>query len=93
MTAELIFSERYELEPEQFVELTVWKLQRPLEGSNHPFKYSLAFVVKGECVLRYDNEQGKGDHKHLGNAEAMYNFTTLEKLQVDFWQDVNEWGK
>lgn len=27
-------------------------------------KYSLARVADGACVLRYDNEAGKGDHRH-----------------------------
>ena len=34
-------------------------------GSAHPFKYRLAFIVNGKCILRYDNERGKGDHRHM----------------------------
>lgn len=25
--------------------------------------------MDGNCVLRYDNEAGKGDHKHIGDDE------------------------
>ncbi|MCG5072158.1 toxin-antitoxin system TumE family protein [Paraburkholderia tagetis] len=46
----------------------------------HPYKYNLAYIVRGVCVLRYDNERGKGDHKHLGAAEMAYAFTTPEQL-------------
>jgi hypothetical protein len=43
------------------------------------------------CVLRYDNEAGKGDHKHLGGEEASYAFTTPAQLLADFWNDVDHW--
>ncbi|WP_425523050.1 toxin-antitoxin system TumE family protein [Xanthomonas citri] len=45
-------------------------------------------MVAGTCVLRYDNEAGKGDHKHVGAVERPYNFTTLDQLTDDFWADV-----
>jgi len=44
-------------------------------------------------VVRFDNEAGKGDHKHIGAVETTYAFTTLEKLVSDFWQAVEEWGR
>lgn len=46
-----------------FVEVMVWQLPEPLSGSTHSLKYRLACVVANECVLRYDNEAGKGDHR------------------------------
>jgi len=50
----------------------------------------LALVVKGECVMRYDNEAGKGDHKHIGDTEFDYEFTDIDQLLADFWNDVGE---
>jgi hypothetical protein len=44
-------------------------------------------------VLRFDNETGKGDHKHIGDKEAAYAFTTLEKLVADFWSEIEEWSR
>jgi hypothetical protein len=41
-------------------------------------------VVEGECVLRYDNEAGKGDHIHWADKDQSYNFTTPEQLLADF---------
>jgi hypothetical protein len=38
-----------------FAEIVVWEVPHPLEGSAHSYKYRLAFVVDGVCVLRYDN--------------------------------------
>jgi hypothetical protein len=71
-----------------FVESRVVRLPEPLEGSDHPYKYSLALVVAGECILRYDNKRGKGDHKHEGGLESDYVFTTLSQLLADFKADV-----
>lgn len=45
----------------------------------------------GRCVLRYDNETGKGDHKHIGKDEIHYEFTTPKALLDDFWNDVDTW--
>lgn len=73
-----------------FAELVVWKLPVSVSGSEHAFKYRLAFVVDGVCVLRYDNETGKGDHRHVGRRETSYLFTTPEKLLSDFWNDVEK---
>jgi hypothetical protein len=60
-------------------------------GSAHEFKYRLALVVNGVCALRYDNEAGKGDHRHFGGEEAPYVFTTPTQLLADFWNDVDRW--
>lgn len=43
----------------------------------------------GQCVLRYDNEAGKGDHKHLNGREFAYRFTSVQTLLIDFWRDVD----
>ncbi len=83
--------ERISLDDDNFVELVVWKLPDPVAGSGHNFKYRLALVNKNVCVMRYDNEAGKGDHKHLGEVEIDYAFNGLELLQRDFWDDVERW--
>jgi hypothetical protein len=91
MKARLILKERHQLRLDAFVELRVWQAPEPVRGSVHRFKYALAYVVAGNCVLRYDNEAGKGDHRHIGDAETPYGFTTPERLLADFWRDVDQW--
>jgi hypothetical protein len=88
MPATLIQKKRYDFADDRFVEVSLWELPAPLRGSAHPFKYRLALVVEGVCVLRYDNEAGKGDHKHLGDREVAYRFVDLDRLLDDFWADV-----
>lgn len=76
-----------------FAELVLWRLPRSLAGSVHQFKYRLAYVVDGVCVVRYDNEAGKGDHRHYGNKESSCKFSTPEKLIGDFQNDIARWNR
>jgi hypothetical protein len=93
MRAELLIDERHVLDPRAFVEIVVWRLPRPARGSGHQFKYRLALIVDGACVLRYDNETGKGDHRHVRDAEEPYSFTDPDALLADFWRDVEGWRR
>jgi hypothetical protein len=78
---------------EAFTELILWQLPKPVEGSTHGFKYRLAYVVRGDCDLRYDNEVGKGDHRHFGQKESVYKFSRLEQLVADFQRDIARWNR
>ena len=78
---------------EAFAELVLWKLPAPLPGSPHPFKYRLAYVVEGVCVLRYDNESGKGDHRHDSGKESGYAFAGPERLIAAFQADIARWNR
>jgi hypothetical protein len=89
--AVLILRERHQLRQAAFVELKIWRVTPPVRGSAHSYKYSLAYIVAGDCVLRYDNEAGKGDHKHFGSIETPYGFTTPDAVLADFWKDVDQW--
>jgi pyridoxal biosynthesis lyase PdxS len=91
MKAELLLKERHVIGPSRFIELKVWRVEQPVRGSAHDLKYSLVCIVNGACVLRYDNEAGKGDHKHVGDLEVVYSFTTAEQLLADFWNEVEVW--
>ena len=88
MGATLIEKSRKVIDEKTFFEVVLWHLPEPVPGSVHPFKYRLALVVNGECILRYDNERGKGDHRHIGGREEAIMFTTLEALFDDFQTDM-----
>lgn len=74
-----------------FIEVIVWRLPEPLNGSTHSFKYRLAYVVEDECVLSYDSESGKGDHRHMGGKETTYAFVSVDQLLDDFLAEVARW--
>ncbi len=63
-------------------------MPQPLPGSMHSYKYRLAFVVRGVCVLRYDNEAGKGDHRHCRGKEQAFEFESPEQLIEAFQRDI-----
>ena len=75
-----------------FAELVLWRVPKPVAGSVHSFKYRLAYVVDEVCVLRYDNEADKGDHRHIGGNESVYRFSTPERLLADFERDIARWN-
>ncbi len=72
------------------VEMTVWSVPSPVPPSQHAFKYRLVFVRDGQRVVGYDNERGKGDHKHMGGRESRYRFTDIDTLVSDFLRDVEK---
>jgi hypothetical protein len=37
--------------------------------------------------LRYDNERGKGDHRHAGSREGPYRFNSPRDWMRDFFAD------
>ena len=53
------------------VEMVVWRVPTPVPPSQHPFKYRLVFVRNGKRIVGYDNERGKGNHKHLHGQELL----------------------
>lgn len=73
------------------IQFVIWKLPIALLPCQHQFKYRLAYIVDGICVIRYDNERGKGDHKHINGQEERYLFSTPEQLIKDFRTDILKW--
>jgi hypothetical protein len=67
-------------------QIRVWRLPRPTRP--HGLKYSLFYGRPGERIVGYDNEAGKGDHRHYRDREEIYIFVSLERLIADFEADV-----
>lgn len=93
MKAVELLHERIIYSETAFAELVLWRVPKPVGGSAHEFKYRLAYVVAGVCVVRYDNEAGKGDHRHFSSKENPYAFSTPEKLIADFQNDIMRWNR
>jgi hypothetical protein len=70
------------------VEMVVWRVPEPVPPTMHGFKYRLAYIVKGKRVLGYDNERGKGDHRHLADREEPFLFQTIDDLLERFVSEV-----
>lgn len=87
--AELLYREKRTYSS-GIIEMVVWRVPEPVPPSEHPFKYRLVWVRDGKRLVGYDNERGKGDHRHIGKTETPYTFEDENKLLEDFWQDVME---
>ncbi len=75
-------------------EMVIWQLPRKSAERPHALKYRLYYGdSKGNCLVRYDNETGKGDHRHIKGKEERYNFTSVEQLVKDFQNDIDRFRK
>jgi hypothetical protein len=91
MDAELLLKRRVVMADFLFAEFVIWRVPRPLVGSSHSYKYRMALVSRGLCVLRFDNESGKGDHLHRLAKEYPYHFVDIDTLLEDFQREVETW--
>lgn len=86
----LIEDRKLLLDSGAIVQIKVWRLPEATEERSHGLKYFLFYGRPGERVVGYDNEAGKGDHRHYREREESYRFTTYQNLLADFWQDVSK---
>lgn len=79
---------------ELLLQMVLWQLPAPSKDRPHGLKYRLYLGRAGQNVVRYDNEAGKGDHRHVGMGEEQqpYAFTTVEELLDDFKNDCEQFG-
>lgn len=69
------------------VEVKMWQV--PIsEHTPHGYKYSLVYIVRNQRVIGYDNERGKGDHRHWKGSEEPYAFAGVRQLIADFRKDM-----
>jgi Family of unknown function (DUF6516) len=88
MAADLIIHLKRLNDDGTVVEVKVWQVPNAVKGSMHQFKYSLFYGRRGERLVGYDNERGKGDHRHYGSVEESYEFRDIRQLLADFEADV-----
>jgi hypothetical protein len=70
-------------------EMILWRLPKSSADRPHGLKYRLYYgLADGTCLVRYDNESGKGDHKHYRGREQPYPFLSVELLVRDFLADI-----
>lgn len=83
MKAELLFHQRIDYDDGAIVEM-LWRVPSPVPPTSRGLKYSLFYGRPGIRAVGYDNERGKGDHRHFQGAETEYAFDTVEPLMADF---------
>jgi len=88
MRAQLLYYRRMDYDDGAIVEMVLWRVPAPVPPSIHGLKYSLFYGWPGLREVAYDNERGKGDHRHFQGTETVYEFVNVEQLMTDFWFDV-----
>lgn len=84
MVAALIFRDKYVYADGAIREMVIWRLPELDDERPHGLKCRLFYGTAGKRFVGYDNERGKGDHRHFGDAEEAYSFSTVEQLTQDF---------
>jgi hypothetical protein len=88
MRAKLLIRERIVFEDGALIEIRIWRVPQSVPPATHRLKYSLYYGQHGKRLVGYDNERGKGDHRHYGDREESYRFQSIERLLADFRADV-----
>ncbi len=89
MAATLLYQERFIYADGTIREMVIWRLPRMSKDRRHGLNYRLYYgLADGACLVRYDNEIGKGDHRHYGSREQSYRFVDVETLVRDFLADI-----
>jgi len=84
MKASLIYRFEQDFDDGGKVRMVIWHLPTPVRPSEHPYKYRLVYLEDDKRVIGFDNERGKGDHRHDGETETVYPFSDMPTLIRDF---------
>lgn len=88
MVAKLLHRSRFVYTDGALREMVLWQVPRTIHHSNG-LKYRLYYGdVEGNCLVRYDKERGKGDHRHGVDGENAYRFSGVDALVADFLADI-----
>ena len=90
MPAALLHRERFDFDDGAVLEMVLWQISELIPGSPHRYKYRLYYGRADRRIVGYDNERGKGDHRHRRGREESCHFTTVDQLIADFLADVAE---
>jgi hypothetical protein len=72
-------------------EIVAWQVERNVRQPDG-VRYRLALIPPGEKApaVLYDNHHPKGHHRHIGDQQEPYLFTTVRQLVADFLSDARE---
>jgi hypothetical protein len=91
MRAKLIYHEKFIYADGAIREMVLWKLPNKTSDRPHGLKYRLYYGLSdGTCIVRYDSESGKGNHRHIKGKEKSYQFKDVETLVADFLEEIEK---
>jgi hypothetical protein len=90
MKARLLRHDKLRFADGAILEMIIWQLPQTDSERPHGLKYRLYYGKNGERLVAYDNERGKGDHRHFRDQEYPYNFISGDRLIADFLSDIKQ---
>jgi hypothetical protein len=89
MVTRLLFRNRFVYDDGGVREIVIWEVPKDKQNWPHGLKYRCHYQhADSEQWVRYDNERGKGDHRHINTREEPYAFQEFRQLIRDFMKDV-----
>jgi hypothetical protein len=88
MGAKLVYQDKYVYTDGAIREMFIWRLPEKDAGRPHGLKYRMFYGYPGQALVQYDNERGKGDHRHYADREESHVFVSVEQLVADFRADI-----
>ncbi len=89
MKARLLFRDNFYFRDGAIREMVIWLLPESDAERPHNLIYRLLYGDRDKCLMRYDSERGKGDHRHDGEREEDYTWVSVQQLIADFRADIN----
>jgi hypothetical protein len=91
MKGKLIYHEKYIYADGAIREMVLWQISKKTSDRPYGLKYRLYYgLADGTCLIRYDNESGKGDHRHIKGHEEPYQFKDVEISVADFLKKIEK---
>lgn len=84
MKAKPLYRFEQDFENGAMVRMVIWEVPSPVPPSEHSHKYRLVYLENGKRMIGFDNERGKGDHRHDGEIESPYRFVDVSTLIKEF---------
>jgi hypothetical protein len=75
MGAHLLLHTKH-MQGDEIVEIKIWNVPKSADRP-HGVKISLVYVKGGKRLLGFDNAEGRGYHKHIGEKEEPYHFVDV----------------
>ena len=72
MKATLLHRDKFIYADGAIREMVLWRLPESDAERTHGLKYSFYYGRGGKRLIGYDNERGKGDHRHYGEHEETW---------------------
>ncbi len=89
MPAELLLHRKQVTSDNEIVEFKIWKVPKDVDFPEG-IRYSMGYIHNGKRVLGYDNERGKGHHKHKLGKEEKVQFVSWQMLLNQFLEELKE---